>query len=182
MMSDASLTSASVRSGPPVTLMMTPRAPCIDASSSSGLEMAAVAASLARFSPFATPVPMIAMPMRDMIVRDVREIEIDQAGHQNEIRNALNRLPQHVVGRRERLGHARGLGHGRQQALVRNHDHRVDGVGEVLEAGLGLQRALAALELERLGDDRDGQRAELVGQTGDDGRGAGAGAAAQARS
>ena len=49
-------------------LMMTPRAPCTDASSSSGLEMAAVAATFARFSPFAMPVPMMAMPMRDMMV------------------------------------------------------------------------------------------------------------------
>ena len=41
-------------------------------------------------------------------------------------------------------------------------------------------RALAALELERLGDDGDGQRAHLVGEAGDDRRGAGAGAAAEA--
>ena len=49
------------------------------------------------------------------------------------------------------------------------------------DALLGLARALAALELERLRDDADGQRADLVlGDLGDDGRGAGAGAAALA--
>ena len=37
---DASLTSTSDRSGPPVMLMMTPRAPFTDAPSSSGLEIA----------------------------------------------------------------------------------------------------------------------------------------------
>ena len=45
---------------------------------------------------------------------------------------------------------------------------------------LGLLRALAALEGERLRDDADGQRAELAGELGDDRRGAGAGAAALA--
>ena len=42
MIADASLTSISDRSDPPVTLMMTPRAPLTDASSSSGLETASV--------------------------------------------------------------------------------------------------------------------------------------------
>ena len=46
--------------------------------------------------------------------------------------------------------------------------------------GFGLLAALLALELERLGDDRDGQRAELGGEAGDHRRGAGAGAAAEA--
>ena len=40
----------------------------MEASSSSGLEMALLAASTARFSPLATPVPMTAMPMPLMIV------------------------------------------------------------------------------------------------------------------
>src|SRR5579875_2909939 len=50
-------------SGPPVMLMSTPRAPFIDTSSSSGLEIAASAASIARRSPSASPVPIIALPI-----------------------------------------------------------------------------------------------------------------------
>ena len=68
MIADASLTSISDRSDPPVTLMITPRAPLTDASSSSGLETAAFAASIARVSPCPMPVPMIAIPIPDMIV------------------------------------------------------------------------------------------------------------------
>ena len=49
-------------------LMITPRAPFTDAPSSSGLEIARRAASTARFSPSATPVPIIATPIPDMIV------------------------------------------------------------------------------------------------------------------
>src|SRR2546428_42566 len=67
-MDDASLTSASERSAPPVTLMMTPRAPFTDAPSSSGLEIARRAASLARSWPSPTPVPIIASPIPAMIV------------------------------------------------------------------------------------------------------------------
>ena len=45
----------------------------------------------------------------------------------------------------------------------------------------GLLHAAAALELERLGDDADGERADLLlGDLGDDRRGAGPGAAALA--
>jgi hypothetical protein len=51
MIVDASLTSTSDRSGPPVTLMMTPRAPLTHTPSSSGLEIARRAASTARSSP-----------------------------------------------------------------------------------------------------------------------------------
>ena len=46
--------------------------------------------------------------------------------------------------------------------------------------GLGLVRATAALEGEGTRDDADGQRAELAGDPRDDGRPAGAGAAALA--
>ena len=53
---------------PPVMLMMTPRAPSTCAPSSSGLEIAAFAASIVRFSPDMMPVPIIAMPMPDMMV------------------------------------------------------------------------------------------------------------------
>ena len=67
-MDDASLTSTSDRSGPPVTLMITPRAPFTEAPSSSGLEIARRAASIARSCPSATPVPIIARPIPDMIV------------------------------------------------------------------------------------------------------------------
>ena len=66
---DASLTSRSDRSGPPVTLMMTPRAPCTESSSRSGLEIARLAACMARSSPSATPVPIMATPVPAMIVR-----------------------------------------------------------------------------------------------------------------
>ena len=48
------------------------------------------------------------------------------------------------------------------------------------EAELGAARALAALEEERLGHDADGERAFFAGELRDDGRRAGAGAAAHA--
>ena len=68
-----------------------------------------------------------------------------------------------------------------EQAVVLDHDQRVDAVAEVLDPLLGLLRALAALERERPGDDADGERAELAAELGEDRRGAGAGAAALAR-
>ena len=46
---------------------------------------------------------------------------------------------------------------------------------------LGLLAALGTFEGERLGDHRHGQRAQLLGERRDHGRGAGSGAAAEAR-
>ena len=66
--SAASSTSASPRSGPPVMLRRIPVAPS-RVCSSSGDEIAARAASTARFSPRATPMPMSAEPASFMIVR-----------------------------------------------------------------------------------------------------------------
>ena len=51
---------------------------------------------------------------------------------------------------------------------------------QLLDAGLGLHRAAPALEGERPGDHADGERAERLGDLGDDRRGTGPGAAALA--
>ena len=65
----ASSTSNSVISGPPVMLISTPLAPSIVMSSSNGFEIADSAASMARLSPSASPVPIIALPISLITVR-----------------------------------------------------------------------------------------------------------------
>src|SRR3989454_107273 len=65
----ASSTSWIDRSAPPVKLIKIQRAPWMDVSSRSGLATAFWAASSARCSPRPVPVPIIAMPIPDMIVR-----------------------------------------------------------------------------------------------------------------
>ena len=50
-------------------LISRPRAPVIEVSSSSGLLIAASAARMARFSPSASPVPIIALPISAITVR-----------------------------------------------------------------------------------------------------------------
>ncbi len=65
----ASSTSKRVRSLPPVMEMRRPRAPFIEVSSRSGLAIAASAAVMARRSPVASPVPIIALPMSRMTAR-----------------------------------------------------------------------------------------------------------------
>ena len=65
----ASSTSNSVISLPPVMLIRTACAPFILVSSNNGLLMAASAAFAARFSPDASPVPIMALPISDITVR-----------------------------------------------------------------------------------------------------------------
>jgi hypothetical protein len=66
------------------------------------------------------------------------------------------------------------------QAVVGDHDQRVDRGLEAADAVVGVLRPLLALEAERLGDHADGERAAVAGDLGDHRRGAGAGAAAHA--
>src|SRR5437016_4105736 len=69
MIEEASVTSCRDRLPPPVMFSRTPRAPSIEPSSSSGLEIARWVASTARLAPCATPIPMTARPMWPMTVR-----------------------------------------------------------------------------------------------------------------
>ena len=63
---EASLISWMVMLGPPVMFSRTPRAPWMVLSSRSGEEIAFCAASTARLSPLAVPVPIRASPICDM--------------------------------------------------------------------------------------------------------------------
>ncbi|MNY44285.1 hypothetical protein D3C86_1792990 [compost metagenome] len=65
--SAASFTSYKLRFIPPVIFIKTPLAPSMDVSSN-GLEIAFFAASAARFSPVATPIPIRAEPRSVIIV------------------------------------------------------------------------------------------------------------------
>jgi hypothetical protein len=67
-------------------------------------------------------------------------------------------LEQHVVGDRERLAQRRGLVDHGQQALVRDHEQRVDLGAQLGQALVGLAQAPPALELERLRDHGHGER------------------------
>ena len=69
----------------------------------------------------------------------------------------------------------------RQQPVVGDDDEGVDLLAQVGDARLGLVGAATALEGERPGDDADGERAERLGDPGDDRCATGAGAAALAR-
>jgi hypothetical protein len=100
----------------------------------------------------------------------VGEVQVDQAGDRDEVRDALDALAQDVVGLAERLEDRGAALHDRQELLVRDDDERVHDLAQALDALVGLAHPLRALELERLGDHADGERADLVlGDLRDDG-------------
>ena len=176
----ASSSSYSIMSGPPVIEISRPRAPFIETSSSSGLAIAASAARMARRSPEASPVPIIALPISRITARTSAKSRLISPGLT--IRSVIrgDARIEHLV------GHGEGVGEGclvvgdPEQVLVRDDDERVDALLQFGDAGLGDAHAAQALEMERLGDDADRQDADLAGDPGDDGRGAGAGSAAHA--
>src|SRR5687767_7766949 len=93
---------------------------------------------------------------------DVGEVEVDEAGHRDEIADALHALTQYIVDDTERVDHARALLHDLQQAIVRDRDQRVDLVDELRDPLLREKLALRAFERERLRDDGDGERADVL--------------------
>ena len=85
-----------------------------------------VAASAARFSPPAAPMPMSAEPASLMIVRTSAKSRLIEAGHGDQVGDALDALAQHVVGDAERLDDRRAPLDDLEQPVVRDHDQRVD--------------------------------------------------------
>ena len=108
----------------------------------------------------------------------VGEVQIDEAGHGDEVGDALHALPQDVVGVLERLDDARVALDDLEQAVVGDGDDRVGHLSQHVDAVERLALAAIALEAEGLGDDGDRDGAELSGDLRHDGRAAGAGAAA----
>ena len=159
--------------------MITPRAPSTEAPSSSGLEMALRAASIERFSPSATPVPIIAMPMPAMIVFTSAKSRLIIPGTRirsempwiacRSTSSAVMNASLSVVCR-SMIESSRSLG---IVMTVSTHSRSASSPASACTC------RRRALELERLGDDGDRQRAELRREAGDDGRRARAGAAAE---
>ena len=87
----ASSTSIRRISSPPVIETITPFAPCIDTPSSSGLEIALSAASSARPSPSASPVPIIALPISCITERTSAKSRLMRPGIT--IRSVMPRTP-----------------------------------------------------------------------------------------
>ena len=112
---------------------------------------------------------------------DVGEVEVDEAGNEDEIGDPLHGLLQDAVGDAEGLEQRRAAIDDGQQALVGDRDQRVDDGAERFQARLGLEHALAAFERERFGDNGDGEDAEIARERGHDRRRAGARAAAESR-
>ena len=110
----------------------------------------------------------------------VGEVEVDEARTDHQVGHALDALIQHVVGHREGFGEGGLFVRESEQVLVRNDDEGVHDLLQRLDAFVGLPHPLAALELEGLGDDADGQDPHFARGLGDDRGRAGAGAAAHA--
>ena len=111
---------------------------------------------------------------------DVGKIEVNQARHHHQIGNGTDAGVQNVVGHDESVG-KRGVFIGNtEQVLVRNNDDAVDLFGKLFDGGFGRFETFAAFELERFGNDADGQNAFGFGQLGNDRCGTRTGTAAHA--
>ena len=74
----------------------------------------------------------VALPLHDGA--DVGEVAVDDAGHRDDVADALHGLAQDVVRDAKRLEEAGSRFHGFQQPLVGNHDDRVDAADQLRES------------------------------------------------
>ena len=110
----------------------------------------------------------------------VFKVDVHMAGHVDDFGNAAHGVFQHVVGIGEGFVLAYIVAQHFEKFLVEHHDQGVDVGLQLGQTGIGIFHARAAFELEGLGHHAHGQDAHLFGHLGDDGSGAGSGAAAHA--
>ena len=122
----ASSTSNSVRSRPPVIEINRPRAPFIEASSISGLAIAASAAVNRALlaGGFAGTHHRLAHLAHHGA--DVGEVEIDQAFLDHQVGDAGDARIEHLIGHREGVGEGGLLVGDPEQVLVRDDQERID--------------------------------------------------------
>src|SRR5699024_6029831 len=96
----------------------------------------------------------------------VGEVQVDQTGGGDQVRDALHTGEQHLVGRLEGVQHRDVPVADGQQPVVGDGDQRVHLGPQRIDTGVGLHTAATALEGERAGDHTDGQRAERAGDLG----------------
>ena len=99
----------------------------------------------------------------------VGKVQIDERGHGDQVADALNALPQHIVRNAEGFQHGRALGDHLQQTVVGDHDQRIHPLLQVDHAHFGVLHALLALKQEGLSDHGDGQAVQIPGDLGHDG-------------
>jgi hypothetical protein len=103
---------------------------------------------------------------------NVREIDVDEAGADDKIGDALDRLMQYVVGEFKSFDHRSALIGYRKQPVVRDDDQGVNLLLQFFYAFLGVSEPRPPLERERTGDDRDDERTGFTRDVRYDGRGA----------
>jgi hypothetical protein len=114
-----------------------------------------------------------------MIARTSAKSRLIRPGHRDDVADPLDALAEDVVDNPEGVDDRRVLLDDVLQAVVRDRDQGVDLGLELLGRLLGDQLALGALEAERLRHDPDRQGSGVLGELGDDRRGAGAGSATE---
>src|SRR5579885_447692 len=81
----------------------------------------------------------------------VGKVAIDDAWDGNDVRDALNGLPQDIVRNAEGVEKARAAFNGFHEPFIGNDDNGVNGANKLIERLFGLQHAALALEPEGLG-------------------------------
>ena len=99
---------------------------------------------------------------------DIGKVEIDQAWHDHQVRNAAHAGIEHIVCHAEGFGKGRAIIGDAEEVLVRHDDHRVDMFLNLGQTVLGEGHAAGAFKAERLGHNGDRQHAHFAGNARND--------------
>src|SRR3989454_4648876 len=110
----------------------------------------------------------------------IGKVAVDDAGHGDDVRDALHGLAKNVVGDAEGVEEAGAALDGVHQALVGNDDDSVNRADKLLKSLVGLHHAPLAFKGEGFRDDGNAQGTQFAGERSDHWRGTAAGASAEA--
>ena len=93
---------------------------------------------------------------------NVGKVEVDQAGNRDQVGDALDALAQHVVGHLEGVNNRGAALDQVEQAIVWNHDDRVDMCCELFDSTVGLLGAASTFEAEGTRDNTNRECSEFA--------------------
>ena len=112
--------------------------------------------------------------------RHVREVQVDELRHADQLGNALHATAQHIVRDAERIGERDALVGNLLESLIRDDDQRVDKFTQGLDTDLCLIHPSLTFKAKGLGHDTDRENVHLACDACNDRRRARTGAAAHA--
>ena len=110
----------------------------------------------------------------------VGKVQIDHCGYRDQVADALNALPEHIIGNAEGFQHRCSFVDYLKQTVIGNDNKRIHMLLQLRNAGIRILHALFSFEVEGFGHNSDRQCSQIPCDFRHNGSSAGTGSAAHA--